>query len=185
MKQWIKKITLVSAVVLGASTSLNSWAEDSSIKLGYVDMQKAIQSTTEGKKAKEQLETEFKKKKSELEKKEEELRKIKEDFDKKQLVLSDEVKTKKENDMRMEFAKYQELLSKSQLEIQKKERDLTVPIVKKLREILDEIGKKENFTMVFEKSEQSVLYAKKELDLTDRLVKEFEANQKKETKTKK
>ncbi|MCB0364742.1 MAG: OmpH family outer membrane protein [Bdellovibrionaceae bacterium] len=162
---------LLSLVFVGFTAGAMAEAD---FKIGYVDMQKAIQSTTAGKTAKKNLETEFNKRKKELEKKEGDIKKMNEDFEKKKLVLSDEVKQQKANEIRTEMMKYQELVGKSQLEIQKKERDLTMPIVKKLREILEGIAKNENYTMILEKSEQSVLYAKKEIDLTDRLIKDFE-----------
>ena len=57
---------------------------------------------------------------------------------------------------------------------QKRERDLTQPIVDKLRKIIGDIATKEDFTVILEKSEQSVMWAKKEIDLTERVVKEFD-----------
>ena len=63
---------------------------------------------------------------------------------------------------------------KAQMEIQKRERDLTQPIVTKLREILEGIAKKEDYTVVLEKAENSVMWAKKEIDLTERVVKEYD-----------
>lgn len=167
---------LLIGVMMGSGVGLARAAEtpQAALKIGYVDMQRAIQSTTAGKKAKETLESEFNKKKKELEKKEADIKKMNEDFEKKKLVLSDDVKEKKAGELRVEMMKYQELVGKSQLEIQKKERDLTLPIVKKLKDILDDVAKKEGYTMVLEKSEQNVLYAVKEIDLTDRLIKDFE-----------
>ncbi|MCC7404801.1 MAG: OmpH family outer membrane protein [Bdellovibrionales bacterium] len=165
------KSGLVSLVVVGFCGAAGAEAD---FKIGYVDMQKAIQATTAGQTAKKSLEADFNKRKKELEKKEEDIKKMNEDFEKKKLVLSDEVKQQKANDIRTEMMKYQEMVGKSQLEIQKKERDLTLPIVTKLREILEGIAKNENYTVILEKSEQSVLYAKKEIDLTDRLIKDFE-----------
>jgi outer membrane protein len=149
-------------------------AESPEVKIGFIDMQKAIQTTSAGKKAKATLETEFNKKKKELESKEEALKKMGEDLQKKNLVLSDEVKAKKQQDFQQEMMKYRELVGKSQEEIQKKERDLTAPIIKKLQEIIADVARKDNYTMILEKSEQAVLWAKKDIDLTDRLVKEFE-----------
>lgn len=163
---------VIGMVLFALSASV--WAE-TPLKLGYVDMQKAIQTTTVGKKAKETLEAEFNKKKKELEKKEADIKAMNEDFEKKKLVLSDEVKEKKSNEIRTQMMKYQELVGQSQLEIQKKERDLTLPIVKKLREILEKVAQKEGYTMILEKSEQNVLFAIKDVDLTDRLIKDFEA----------
>ena len=142
-------------------------------KIGYIDMQKAIQATKEGKSAKTSLEKEFKKRKKELEKKEADLKKLNNDLKKKAMVLSDDVRLKKQQNLQEEMVKYRDLVAKNQLEIQKKERELTLPIIKKMRKIIDEIAKKDGFTMILEKSEQSVLWAKKELDVTDTVVKRY------------
>lgn len=161
-----------TALVMLMVGFLGTAAHAEEMKLGFIDMQKAIQETAAGKKAKKDLEDEFNKKKKELEKKEADLKKMNDDLEKKSLVLTDEVKQKKAQELQQEMLKYREVVTKSQMEIQKKERDLTAPIVEKLRTIVDDIAKKEGFTMVLEKSEQSVLWAKKDLDLTDRVIKE-------------
>lgn len=144
------------------------------VKIGYVDMQKAIQETAAGKKAKKELEDEFNKKKKELEKKEAEIKKKHEDFEKRSMAMNEEARTKTQNEIRTEMGKYQETAAKAQMDIQKKERDLTQPIVNKLRSLLEDMAKKEDFTVILEKSENSVLWAKKEIDLTDRLIKAYD-----------
>ncbi len=172
----MKQQILLSSIFIMASTSLKTWADT---KIGYVDMQKAIQETSTGKKAKAELESEFNKKKKELEKKEADLKKMNEDLEKKSMVLTDEVKSQRQQELQTEMMKYRETVGKSQMEIQKRERDLTVPIVEKLRSLLDDIAKKEKYNFVLEKSEQSVLWADKDLDLTERLVKDYEKANKK------
>lgn len=144
------------------------------VKVGYIDMQKAIQSTNAGKKAKKDLETEFNKRKSELEKKENDLKKMGEDLKRKQSVLSEEVFNRKQGEMQQEILQYREMVNKSQMDIQKKERDLTSPIVNKLKTVIDKVAKDEGYTVVLEKSDQSVIWAKSDLDITDKVVKEFE-----------
>ena len=148
-------------------------------KIGYIDMQKAIQETSTGKKAKSELEAEFNKKKKELEKKEADLKKMNDDLEKKSMVLTDDVKAQRQQELQTEMMKYRELVARSQQDIQKRERDLTVPIVEKLRSILDGIAKKEGYTVVLEKSENSVMWADKQIDLTDRMVKDYEKTAKK------
>jgi len=154
--------------------ALFGFSAQAQTKIGYVDIQKAIQETSAGKKAKKDLETDFNKKKKELEKKEADLKKMNEDLEKKALVLSEEVRTQKQQELQQEMMKYRELVGKSQMDIQKRERDLTLPILEKIRGIVEDIAKKDSYTVILEKSEQSVLYANKEIDLTDRVVKEFE-----------
>lgn len=144
------------------------------VKIGVVDMQKAIQATSAGKKAKSELEGEFNKKKKELEKKEADLKKMGEDLERKKSVLSEEVFHKKQAEFQEEMMKYQQVVGKSQAEIQKKERDLTAPIIEKMRKMLDKVAAEKDLTVVLEKTEQSVLWNKKEADVTDDLVKAFE-----------
>jgi outer membrane protein len=164
---------IVMALILGCSVT--AMAE---VKIGLVDMQKAIQETADGKKAKGELESDFNKKKKELEKKQADIKKMGEDLDKKALVLSDDVKTKKQQEIQQEMGKYQEAVSKSQMDIQKHERDLTQPIINRLRGIIEDMAKKENFSVVIEKSDQLVLYSVREIDLTDRVVKDYDSAKK-------
>ncbi len=168
----IKWITLVLAMMLGTAATAE-------VKIGYVDMQKAIQETSAGKKAKKELEEAFNKKKKELEKKEADLKKMNEDFEKKSMVLTDDVRAKKQQELQGEMLKYRDMVGKSQMDIQKQERELTTPIIESLRKNLTAIAEKEGFTVILEKSEQSVLWAKKDIDLTPRLIEEFEKGKKK------
>lgn len=144
------------------------------IKVGFIDMQKAIQETATGKKAKKELEDEFNKKKKELEKREADIKKMGEDFEKRSMAMNEDARMKKQQEIQGQMRQYQEMAAKSQMEIQKRERDLTQPIVTKLKGIIEDIAKKEDFTMILEKSEQSVMWAKREVDLTDRVIKEYD-----------
>lgn len=144
------------------------------VKIGFVDMQKAIQETGAGKKAKKELEDDFNKKKKELEKKEAEIKAKAEDFEKRSMAMNEDARMKKQGEIQSEMRKYQENAAKAQMDIQKRERDLTQPIVTKLRGILEDIAKKEDFTVILEKAENSVMWAKKDIDLTDRIIKEFD-----------
>jgi outer membrane protein len=153
-------------------------AHAAEVKIGFIDMQKAIQETAAGKKAKKELEDEFNKKKKDLDKREAEIKKMGEEFEKKSMAMNEEARAKRQAEIQGEMRKYQDTAGKSQMEIQKRERDLTQPIVSRLRTILDELAKKEDFSFILEKSEQSVMFAKKEFDLTERVIREFDGSKK-------
>jgi outer membrane protein len=70
--------------------------------------------------------------------------------------------------------KYRELVGKNQLEIQKKERELTGPIIEKLRIVIDKLAKSDAYTVILEKNEQSVLWVKGDVDITEKVIQEFE-----------
>lgn len=145
------------------------------VKLGYVDMQKAIQATKAGQKAKKDLEAEFNKRKKALQTKEDDLKKKGEELEKQAMVLSDEVRGKKQKEFQQSMMEFQQLVQKNQQEIQQQERKLTEPILKKLQEVIDETAKKDNYSVILEKRENGVLFSKSELDITDQIVKAFEA----------
>lgn len=172
-------MTSISKMFVFAAMTCFAASASAEIKIGYIDMQKAIQDTSTGKKAKVELEGEFNKKKKDLEKKEADLKKMNDDLEKKSMVLTDDVKAQRQQELQAEMMKYRELVARSQQDIQKRERDLTVPIVEKLRSILDGIAKKESYTVVLEKSENSVMWADKQIDLTERIVKDYEKTAKK------
>lgn len=163
----MKKMLIVLSMLMTASFA------HAEAKVGVVDMQKAIQSTAVGKKAKGELEGEFNKKKKELEKREADLKKMGEDLEKKKSVLSEEALGKKQAEFQEEMMKYRDVVGKSQVEIQKKERELTAPILEKMKKVIAKVAKDKGYTVVIENS-QMVLYAVAEADLTDEVIKAFE-----------
>lgn len=155
-------------------------ASAATFKIGLVDMQKAIEMTKEGQAAKKDLEADFGKRKKELEKKEAEVRKMGEELDKKANALSDVVKAKKQQEFQTEMAKFQQSVQKNQADIQKRQGELLQPILVKLRKIIGAMAQRDNYTTILEKSDQFVLFATDEVDLTEKVVKEFDANKDKQ-----
>jgi len=162
-----KQMAIIGSLVLAACLAR------AEAKIGYVDMQKAIQSTAAGKKAKTELETEFNKKKKDLEKKEADLKKMGEDLERKKSVLSEEVLSKKQAEFQEEMMKYRDTVGKSQVEIQKKEHDLTAPILDKMKKVIEKVAKDKGYSLVLENS-QMVLFATSDSDLTDDVIKAYE-----------
>lgn len=153
--------------------SISSLASPAEFKVALVDLQRALQTVDSGKKARATLEKEFNEKKKKLEAEEESIKKMGEEFKKQSLVLSEEAKIKKQNELQERLIKYRELFSKAQLEIQSRERELTEPIVKRLKSIVEELGKSKGYSLIFEKNENGVLYSLSQDDLTEEVIKVF------------
>ncbi len=164
---------MIKSLLMFAVTSGLTFAHAATTNIAVVDMQKAIQSTVEGKKAKTELEGEFEKKKKELQKREVDLKKMGEDIEKKKAVLSEEALGKKQAEFQEEMMKYRDVMGKSQVEIQKKERDLTAPILEKMRKTIEKVAKEKGFNLVLENS-GSILFADKANDITEDVVKAYE-----------
>lgn len=163
------KTMLVTLALLMAGTAFGA---DS--KIGFVDVQKAIQATASGKKAKDTLDAEFQKRKQTLDKKKADIEKMGQDLEKKKAVLSEEVMNKKQMELQEEMLKFQKTVAENQVEIQKKEKDLVEPILEKLKKTIEKVAQEKGFSLVIEKQGQNVLFAQKDSDLTDDVVKAFE-----------
>ena len=166
-----KLVTFVSCTLALAVGSAHASTE--SVKLGIVDMQMAIQSVESGKKAKSQLEKDFNTRKSELQKEEAQIKKMGEEFRKQSLVLNDEARAKKQQELQERVMKFQELTARSQQEIAQKEQELTLPIIQKLRGIIGELAKTKGYSVILEKNENTVLFSLDKDDLTDEVIKLF------------
>jgi outer membrane protein len=171
----IVKSLVVSMFSLGLSGVCLA-AED--LKIATVDMQKALQTVELGKKAKSQLEKEFNNKKKDLQAEESSIKKMTDEFKKQSLVMSDEARGKKQALLQERIMKFQELTARSQSEIQQKERDLTQPIIVKLRDIIADTAKKKAYTVVLEKNENTVLYSLEKDDITSDVISTFDKQSK-------
>lgn len=167
----MKKSILAGLVAL--LTSISVFAAEGT-KVVFIDMQKAVQGTKEGAKAKKELEEDFNSKKKKLQATEEKLKKMQEDLEKKAMVLSDEVRAKKQQEFQEEMYAYQKTVAQSQQDIQKREADLTKPILDKMAKIVEKLAKDKGYELILEKMQNNVLWAKKEVDITDEVVAAYE-----------
>lgn len=170
MKAVVQKYNLALLVAL-CLLSFSVRAE--SLKIGYVNLQKALESVEAGRKAKDKLEKNAASMKLELEKKQAKLQKEAEEFEKKAAILNERAKAQKQQELQKKFVEFQKEMGQSQMELQQLERSLTQPIIDKLKAIVEVLGKEKKFTLIIEKSESVVLYASGGEDLTAEVISRF------------
>lgn len=167
-----KAACLVAVLLLIAGTSAFA-AEVITIKLGYVDLVRALNESESGKKAKADLEFLIKGKQSTLDEKGKAIEKAKADLEKQASVLSQDARKTKEEDMERLLRDYQRLVADSQSEVKKKEGELTGEIIKEIRAIVKKIGQDEGYTLILESAEGQILYSRKDIDLTEAVIKQY------------
>ena len=86
-------------------------------------------------------------------------------------MLSADARKSKEEELEKMIRDYQRQVSDSQNEVKKKEGELTGDILKELRGIIEKIGSDEGYTLILEGGEGQILFAKKEIDITDNVIK--------------
>jgi outer membrane protein len=166
-------VCVVVVLLLFAGRYAHAEVKVGEIKIGIVDLMRALNESDSGKKAKADLEGLIKSKQSQLDTKGKEIEKLKGEVEKQSSVLSAEARKSKEDELERMVRDYQRLVSDSQAEVKKKEGEATGEIIREIRAIVDKIGEEGGYTMVIENAEGIILYSKKDLDLTDSVLKRY------------
>ncbi|MFN3739546.1 MAG: OmpH family outer membrane protein [Thermodesulfovibrionales bacterium] len=178
---WLRGLKFASIIFLVAGLFLINQAitEAAEVKIGYVDLGKALNDSKRGKEAKAELEAFVKQKQSQINELEKKINTQRTEFEKQAPALTEEAKQERQAQIEKLIQDYQKLVQDAQAEVEKKRRDLTTGILKELKDIIDEIGKKEGYTIILESSEGLILYSKDGLDLTGRVIKIYDEKQRK------
>lgn len=158
-------------------TALPARAE---LKLGYVDLQKALQEVGEGREARARLKADLDKAKREIEASQNKLRDDKVILDKQGSMMSEEVRTTRLTDWQRRILESTQKAEVKQRELADKERAELKKIFDKMDPIVAAIAQREGLSVVLEKSDSGLVYALPTLDLTAELVKTY--NEKHPTK---
>jgi outer membrane protein len=162
----MRRLMLALAVVLTARASLAQ-----GMKIGYVDVQRAVQEVEEGRQARTRLKAELDAKKASLDQKRANLERMKADYDKQAPVLSDDAKRKKQEELQKAFIEAQNEAGQMQEELSGKEQEAMSNISKRLLQVVAEVSDKENFTFVLDKA--ALLYAPAASDVTNEVVRRY------------
>jgi outer membrane protein len=151
-------------------------ARAADLKIGVVDMQRALNECEAGKKAKDQVKAKFEKAQDQLKRQREELDRARDDFDKKALVLKEEQRRDMEKDFEVKQLDFKRKYEDFQRDLKRTDSELTSGIVEQLYGIVGEIGQQKGYTMVLETSSGALLYSDKSVDITDEVIKIHNAN---------
>jgi len=162
---------VIPALLLLSCTAAVAGAEE--LKIGFIDSEKIFAEYQETSVAQAQFEADIQKWNQELEQRKRELQKMTEDFESQRLILSKAKQAETEEQLqakRTELDAFvQEIWGPSGKVAQRNEQ-LTRPIVEKIREVLNDIGTAEGFSIIFDAIDGNVVYADQALDLTDRVI---------------
>lgn len=141
------------------------------VKLGYVDLQRALNEVDEGKAAKALLKKDFEEKQRQLDTKKAEFEKLNADFEKQAALMNDQAKRDKAGDLQRRMVDLQQVYQQLQSDLAQREQEMTGGIYGRMRIIVKEIAEADGFTMVFE--ERALQYVQPSLDLTNELIRKY------------
>lgn len=171
----MKKILLLLLLTFFAAATVSA----ADAKIGYVDLQKALNNCEAGKVAKEKISVKVKEYETQIEQKQKDLKKMKDDLDKQGLILSEDKRATKKRDFDQKLKDLERFTKDIQEELQQQDAEFTRQIITEFSKIINDLGAKEGYTAIFEKTESALLYADQKADLTDRAIKAYDATIKK------
>ena len=142
-------------------------------KFAYVDLNRALNESSQGKEAINTLEETVKAKQILIDYKGSEIKKLEEEIAKQSSVLTPEsIQERKEKHEKL-LRDYQRMVQDTQNDIQKIQSELMKKIIIDLRKLIINIGEEEAYSAIFETAESGLLYMPKEQDITDMVIKRF------------
>ena len=159
---WLTLFTFFSA-------TFSAYGADGA-KIGVIDFQRILTTSSAGKASQAEITKQGKVMEDTLKKNQDELEEIKQRIDREALVMAKEMREEKEREFRIKISDYRALEQKFKTEIS----DLNKRLVKRLQDdvfdLVEEVGKKEGYLLIVEKTEGGVMYAPTANDITDKVI---------------
>lgn len=140
-------------------------------KIGVVDIQKVLMTSSAGKLAKAQINKKAREMESNLTVKKEEIEKLKETLERETLVMNKETRGERERDIRIKINDIKSLKNKYENDLKKIEGSVVKRIQADVRVIIQELGKKEGYLLII--FNNVVLYSPSAIDITDELIQAY------------
>jgi outer membrane protein len=164
------------ALVLLGLAAILVWgtaASDEAVKIGVVDIDQAISSTTEGKAAREEFARKQRDAEAKVQPMIEKYQALEEDLKQKKFVLSDEALFQKQLDLAQMRNEIETKMKELETQLQLDQKRLEGPLTKKLVEVIESAGKEAGFTMILRRGSPGLLYTREALDVTDLIIKKY------------
>ena len=165
----IKRVLAVS--ILGVVVPLTvSYGADVA-KIGVIDMQRVLETSSAGKAAISEIKQQKQVMESELQRKKGEIEDLRKQLERDAMVLSREKREEKEREGRIKLNDFKTMQKRYVAELKQQEKRHHQRIQKDVFELIQQIGKKEGYLLIVNKV--GVLYSPMSIDITDQLIKDY------------
>jgi len=165
-------------IVAGGLPPEAVYSQNPDSKIGSIDMQKAVNECQAGKEAKKNLTLEAERFQRLIAEKQKELQEMKETSEKQGLLLNPEARAAREKDLQTRLRDFQRWGEDIQNEMNHKREEKERNILIGLQKAIQKVGADEGYTLILEKNENIVLFSSKSTDITDLVIKAYDAQKK-------
>lgn len=164
-------ISLMAAILILGS---NAFAKE--LKIGYIHSQRILSEFQESVEAQRTLDDEQKKWVEEARKKEQEITQLEDELENQSLLLSEEKKSERMQEIQskyMDYQRFQQEIWGENGKLYQRNKELTQPIIDKVNEVIRKIGEAEDYDIIFDAAVGNIVYAKDDFDITSKVLDEL------------
>jgi outer membrane protein len=175
-KKVMRDIGIFLLIMAGGMLGREGFPAD--LKVGTVDIQKAINECVAGKEARKVLSQEIEQFERLIAEKQKELQELQNSLEKQGILLTPDARKTKEMDLQTKIRDFQRWEEDRRNEISQKRLDMEKTVSIGLLKVIQKMGTDEDYTLILEKNETIVLFASQAMDMTDRVIKAYDAQKK-------
>lgn len=172
--RWVTRGIVLVGVIGVVPFFVSATAAQSPAHIGYVDVQRILARSSAGVSAREQIERDKATMQKEVDGKRTELEKLREDLEKKGVLLSAEARKEKQETLERKVRDLRRLVDDFQKELEKKEQGLLQKVLQELSGVIERYGKQRGYLVIVERRGAGVLYGAPEADITDDIIKAYD-----------
>ena len=172
----MKNLVLSLSILLG----LLAWpvlasAQGASGKIGVLNIQESIGKSGEGKKAFAELQKKYQPREQDLQRQQQDITALQDQLQKQATTLSDEERARLSRDLEEKQKILKRASEDANVDFQNDSQEVVRRIGQKMLRVISEYAQQNSFVLVIDNAQIPVYYAAKEADLTDEIVKRYDA----------
>lgn len=173
------------AIALAAMICLSGQVQAADLKIVYMDSQRILTDSIAGKEAYGQLEKLKNDRQKEIDKMQQTLKSLGEEISVKGPMMKEAAKMELQAKYENELKNYNRFLKDAQEELRRKELALVKPISDEVNKIIDDYGKQNSIDIILDRRDPGIIYTSERLDVTDTILKLYDAKHQPKAKGKK
>jgi len=158
-----------AAWVFAGTLVMAAGAYPAEIRVGYVDVVKVFQHSPKAQETEDLFKKEVEAEEGKLNTQESALKTAQDEFEKQKDLMKPEERQKKETELRDKMQEFFTLRRDTYQRLDKRRQSLTESCVQEIVKVVQEYGKKNNFTVILDA--RSVIYGKDGADITEEIIK--------------
>jgi len=172
----MKNLVLSLSILLG----LLAWpvlatAQGASGKIGVINIQESIGKSAEGRKAFAELQKKYQPREQDLGRQQQDISALQDQLQKQAQTLSDEERARLTRDLEEKQKIFKRASEDANVDFQNDSQEVVRRIGQKMLRVIGDYAQQNSFALIIDNTQIPVYYAAKELDITDEMVKRYDA----------